>query len=207
LPAERELTNVHASVALAASSRYPETMKSSDTTILVIPGYRNSGPDHWQSRWQAKLSSARRVEQADWSRPERALWTAAVGAAVNESKKPVVLVAHSLGIAASIHAIPEFRRPVIGGFFVAPPDLETPGLAPPDLAAFGPWPRDPLPFPSIVVASRNDPYCAFEITDDLAASWGALLLDAGEAGHINTDSGYGPWPEGSVAFAKFLSRL
>ncbi len=182
-------------------------MRSSDTTILVIPGYQNSGPDHWQSRWQSKLSSARRVEQADWSKPERAPWTGAVADAVSASQKPVVLVGHSLGVAAAIHAIAEFRRPVIGGFFVAPPDLDTPGLVPPELTSFGPWRRDPLPFPSIVVASRNDPYCAFDVVDDLAAAWGALLVDAGEAGHINAESGYGPWPEGSVAFAKFLSRL
>ena len=65
----------------------------------------------------------------------------------------------------------------------------------------------PLPFPSMTVASRNDPFSAYEVTEDIAAAWGSLLLDAGEAGHINSDSGYGPWPEGSIAFARFLSRL
>jgi predicted alpha/beta hydrolase family esterase len=33
------------------------------------------------------------------------------------------------------------------------------------------------------------------------------LIDAGEAGHINADSGHGPWPEGTMVFAKFLSQL
>ncbi len=182
-------------------------MKVKDTDILIIPGYQNSGPDHWQSRWQAKLSTARRVEQAEWSKPLRADWTAKVAEAVNEAEKPVVLVAHSLGVAAAVQAVPEFRKPIAGAFFVAPPDVANPEIRPRHLMTFGPYPRDPLPFPSLVVASRNDSFGAFEVVEDIAAAWGSLFIDAGEAGHINAESGYGPWPEGSMAFAQFLSRL
>lgn len=182
-------------------------MKVKDTDILIIPGYQNSGPDHWQSRWQAKLSTARRVEQAEWSKPLRADWTAKVAEAVNEAEKPVVLVAHSLGVAAAVQAVPKFRKPIAGAFFVAPPDVANPEIRPRHLMTFGPYPRDPLPFPSLVVASRNDSFGAFEVVEDIAAAWGSLFIDAGEAGHINAESGYGPWPEGSMAFAQFLSRL
>jgi uncharacterized protein len=182
-------------------------MKAKDADILMIPGYTNSGPGHWQSRWQKKLSTARRVEQAEWVKPVREDWTAAVANAVNEADRPVVLVAHSLGVPTAIHALPEFRKPVVGAFFVAPPDVANPEIRPRHLMTFGPYPRDPLPFPSIVIASRNDPYCDFEVAEDFAAAWGSLFIDAGEAGHINSDAGYGPWPEGSLAFAKFVSRL
>jgi predicted alpha/beta hydrolase family esterase len=72
---------------------------------------------------------------------------------------------------------------------------------------FGPYPRDPLPFPSLLVASRNDPFGSYEHADDIAAAWGSLLLDAGEAGHINAESGHGPWPEGTMVFAQFLGKL
>ena len=72
---------------------------------------------------------------------------------------------------------------------------------------FGPYPRDPLPFPSMVAASSNDPFCALDVAEDIAAAWGSVLVHAGEAGHINADSGYGPWPEGTMAFANFLTRL
>ena len=58
---------------------------------------------------------------------------------------------------------------------------------------FGPYPRDPLPFPSIVIASRNDPFCDFDVAEDIAAAWGSLFIDAGQAGHLNSESGYGPW--------------
>lgn len=182
-------------------------MKVKDADILIVPGYTNSGPEHWQTRWQAKLSTARRVEQDEWSKPVRDDWTARVAEAVNGSARPVVIVAHSLGVAAVVQAVPRFQKPVAGAFLVAIPDVANPEIRPKHLMTFGPYPRDPLPFPSIAVASRNDPFTSFDVAEDTAAAWGSLFIDAGEAGHINTDAGYGPWPEGSMAFAQFLSRL
>jgi predicted alpha/beta hydrolase family esterase len=182
-------------------------MKVKDADILIVPGYTNSGPDHWQSRWQAKLSTARRVEQSEWSKPVREDWTAAVAGAVNEADKPVVLIAHSLGVATVVQAVPEFRNKIAGAFLVCIPDVANPDIRPRHLMTFGPYPRDPLPFPSVAIASRNDPFCAYEVAEDIAAAWGSLFIDAGEAGHINSDSGYGPWPEGSMAFAQYISRI
>lgn len=182
-------------------------MKVKDTDILIVPGYTNSGPDHWQTRWEAKLSTARRVEQAEWSKPVREDWVDVLVKAVNEAEKPVVIVAHSLGVATVVQAVPKFEKPVIGAFLVAPPDVANPAIRPKHLMTFGPYPRDPLPFPSIVVASRNDPFSSFEAMEDIAGAWGSLFIDAGEAGHINSEAGYGPWPEGSMTFAQFLSRL
>lgn len=182
-------------------------MKVKDADILIIPGYTNSGPDHWQTRWESKLSTARRVVQAEWSKPVREDWTKAIANAVNEAEKPVVLIAHSLGVAAAVQAIPLFKKPVAGAFFVSPPDVANPNIRPKHLMTFGPYPRDPLPFPSIVIASSNDPYCAHNVAEDIAGAWGSLFIDAGEAGHLNSDSGHGPWPEGSMTFANFLTKL
>ena len=182
-------------------------MKVRDADILIVPGYTDSGPEHWQTRWQSKLSTARRVIQAEWSKPVREDWTAAMAKAVNEAERPVVIVAHSLGVATAIQAIPQFTRPVAGAFLVGVPDVANPAIRPKHLMTFGPYPRDPLPFPSIVVASSNDPFCGLDVAEDLAAAWGSVLIHAGEAGHINADSGYGPWPEGTMAFANFLTRL
>jgi len=194
-------------LAPARSDRYIRGMKVKDADIIIVPGYTNSGPAHWQSRWEEKLSTARRVEQDEWSKPVREDWTTKVVNAVNAAERPVVLVAHSLGIPTVIHAIPSFTKFVAGGFFVAPPDVSNPAIKPKHLMTFGPYPRDPLPFPSVVVASRNDPYCALDVAEDIAAAWGSLFIDAGDSGHINADSGHGPWPEGSMVFAQFLSRL
>ncbi len=182
-------------------------MKVKDADIIFVPGYTSSGPEHWQTRWQSKLSTARRVEQADWGNPVREDWTATLADAVNASERPVVLVGHSLGVATTIQAVPRFRNRIAGAFLVAAPDVSNPALRPEHLTTFGPYPREPLPFPSILVGSRNDPYCAFDVAEDLAGAWGSLFIDAGESGHINADSGHGPWPEGSMTFARFLSQL
>jgi predicted alpha/beta hydrolase family esterase len=182
-------------------------MRTSECEILIVPGVTGSGPDHWQSRWQQKLSTARRVEQDDWERPQRDAWTARLVQAVEAAAKPVVLVAHSLGVVAVAHAAPSFRLGKVGGaFLVALPDIEE-GPVPGVEAPFAPIPRDPFPFPSILVASRSDPYCAYDRAEEFSYAWGSALADAGDAGHLNTASGHGPWPEGLMRFAGFLARL
>lgn len=183
-------------------------MKTSDCTILMVPGLGGSGPDHWQTRWQQKLSTGCRVEQADWDRPDRRDWTERLVEAVAGASRPVVIVAHSLGVAAVAHAAPRLKPgAVIGGFLVALPDVEHPAVEPDCLRVFSPLPRDPLPFPSLLIASRNDPYCGYDRAEDISYEWGAALVDAGEAGHLNPESGFGPWPEGLMRFAGFLKRL
>lgn len=182
-------------------------MRTSDLDILIVPGLNGSGPDHWQSRWQAKLSTARRVEQDDWDRPRRDAWTASVIDAVAGAIRPAVLVAHSLGVLAVVHAAADLSGKIAGAFLVAPPDETTLAGLPEVDAAFAPIPRAPLPFPSILIASADDPYCALAAAEDLSFAWGAAFANAGAAGHINTESGHGPWPEGLMSFATFLKRL
>jgi predicted alpha/beta hydrolase family esterase len=183
-------------------------MKIKDAEILIVPGYTNSGPDHWQSRWEAKMATARRVEQAEWSKPVREDWVARIREEIARAEKPVVLVAHSLGVAAAVHAVQDKPDNVKGGFFVAPPEVDNPKVRPKHLMTFGPYPSDPLPFPAFVIASRDDPFSTFEKAAKIqAADWGAFLVDAGQSGHINAESGHGPWPEGLMVFAEFMKRL
>ncbi|MGV1869160.1 RBBP9/YdeN family alpha/beta hydrolase [Agrobacterium rosae] len=182
-------------------------MKASEADILIVPGYTNSGPEHWQSRWQEKLSTARRVEQAEWSKPVKDDWVAKLVEEVNACKRPVVLVAHSLGVPTVIHALPQIKDKIAGAMLVSPPDVANPAIKPKHLMTFGPYPRDPLPFPTITIASRNDPFGSYEHAGDIANAWGSTLIDAGMSGHINKESGHGPWPEGTMVFAQFLSKL
>lgn len=183
-------------------------MRTSDCDIIMVPGLGGSGPEHWQTRWEQKLSTARRVEQADWDRPDRRAWARQLTDAVASSRRPIVIVAHSLGVATVVHAAPGFATDrVQGAFLVAVPDSERDDLASRFDPAFNPLPRDPLPFPSLLIASRNDPYCAYDRAEDFSYAWGAALVDAGEAGHLNPESGFGPWPEGLMRFAGFLKRL
>lgn len=183
-------------------------MRSRDADIVIIPGLGGSGPDHWQSRWQARLPNARRVEQSDWDHPERLGWVKQILATLEGCGRPIVVVAHSLGVVALAHAAgADRRRAIAGAFLVAPPCesaiREIPAIDP----TFAPVPTDPLGFPAILVGSRNDPYATFAGTEVLAKAWGAAMVDAGEAGHINPESGHGPWPEGLMAFGGFLNKL
>ncbi|WP_182085798.1 alpha/beta hydrolase [Aureimonas sp. ME7] len=174
-------------------------MRVSEVDILIVPGADGASEQHWQSRWEAKLPTASRVVPAGAGDAEA--WSRSVADAVNAATRPSVIVAHALGVAAAVGAIPQLTKPVVGAFFVAPVDLSEPR------AGFPAYSNDPLPFPSIVVASRNDPAGAFEAAEDIAASWGSLFIDAGESGGIDHQSGHGPWPEGLLTFGKFLSRL
>jgi uncharacterized protein len=187
-------------------------LKSSETDILVIPGYEGSGPAHWQSRMVGKLSTARFVEQPDWLHPARDVAIKQIVDAVEAATRPVVFVPHSLGNIVVAHALPILAQRgladrVKGAYFVAVPSARS--LA--QLGAIDPTfadvPRDPLSFPSVFIASSNDPFATLEESADLSSAWGSQFVEAGEAGHINTASGHGPWPEGMMRFAGFLMKL
>lgn len=168
------------------------------TVILILPGLNGSGPAHWQTRWELRLPEARRVPARDWDRPDRAEWVAALEQAVTAATPaPVVLVAHSLGCLQVVHwaAGTTNARLVRGALLVAPPDPARPDF-PQVATGFRPLPVAPLPFPSVLVASRNDPYGSFAFSEGCARAWGSRLVDAGSCGHINADSGLDDWDDG-----------
>lgn len=176
-------------------------------TVLIVPGIDNSGPDHWQTHWERKHANHRRVDLGMWDAPHRNTWVNKLNLAIYRTGGPVVLVAHSLGCVTvawwAEFEKPTFGHPVIGALLVAPPDVERPGRDP-RLARFGACPRGVLPFPSFLVASRNDPYCPFATSIALARDWGSHFVDVGEAGHINAESNLGDWPEGKRLLARLL---
>ena len=183
-------------------------MKTADCEILILPGYAGSEDEHWQARWAERLRTARIVEQADWHAPDPESWRARIVEAVEAAQRPVVLIAHSLGVVAAVEAAPRFPPGVVrGALLVAFPDIESCQNLPASVCSFAPVPRDPLPFPALVVASRTDPHCAYERAEDFAYAWGAVIVDTGEAGHINVASGHGPWPEGLMRLAGFMKNL
>jgi GNAT superfamily N-acetyltransferase len=84
---------------------------------------------------------------------------------------------------------------VRGALLVAPSDPLA-AVYPSGPTGFAPVPLHTLPFPSTVVASHSDEYVTFAQAEHYATAWGSRLWDLGDAGHINADAGYGPWPEG-----------
>ena len=181
-------------------------MRASECDILILPGMGGGTPDHWYSRWAAKLSTARRVEQRDFDRPVFSEWAGRIGEAAAAATRPVVLVGHSMGAIAGLLTAPDLPN-VVGAMFVAPASprvLRTlEGVDP----AFANAPLRKLSFPALLVASRDDSYATYEESTERASALGATLVDAGNSGHINPDSGHGPWPEGLMRFAHYLGQL
>jgi predicted alpha/beta hydrolase family esterase len=181
-------------------------MKIAETDILVAPGLGNSGPDHWQRRWGRRMANARFIEQDDWANPVLEDWVATIHRAILLATRPVVLIGHSLSVAAIVVTAGRLAdTKVRGAFLVSPPDFDSPAL-PASARSFRP-PTDPLPFPSMVVASTSDPLVSVERAQGFAADWGSDFKLAGDAGHINAASGHGPWPEGLLMFAALMRRL
>ena len=170
--------------------------------VLVLPGWQSSGPQHWQSRWEL-LHAYRRVEQHDWMRPLRGDWITRLEEVVLEHRaadtadRGILLVAHSLGcqLVAAWAACSRHHAGVRGALLVAPGDPQREALRG-VLASWSPPVLQPLPFRSMLVASRDDPHCSFERAREFAIAWNSEFIDAGPRGHINAESGLGDWPEG-----------
>jgi predicted alpha/beta hydrolase family esterase len=164
--------------------------------VLLLPGWLDSGPGHWQSHWEARHGH-RRVTQDDWVWPRRGDWMARLDEAVLDDNAPTLLAAHSLGcqLVAAWAAHSTHTARVRGALLVAPPDTERDDM-PPNLFNWRPIVRARLPFPSLAVVSSDDPFCSLERAAQMAASWGSTMLGIGARGHINGESGLDDWPAG-----------
>ena len=172
--------------------------------ILLVPGIGNSGPEHWQSRWQAGAPNYHRVEQRDWDHPVRAEWASALEQAVARAGSDTRLVAHSLGCLLVAHWLQTTRLRIAGALLVAVPDPA--GAAfPREAVGFAPVPRTRFACPGIVVASRNDPYGTLDFARGCAQAWGSRFVDIGDAGHINAASGLGDWAAGHELLGELVS--
>lgn len=183
---------VLAQTASAWSDLAAEGATPAAAVPLVVPGWKDSGPGHWQTLWADRLAGARRVVQQDWMNPSREAWVATLEREVLQSPAPVVIVAHSLGCMATVHLPEQAARRVHGALLVAPADPERRAA----LSDFAPVPYQRLPYRSIVVASSNDPYCPARLASAYARAWGSEFVRLPDAGHINVESGHGEWPLG-----------
>lgn len=160
--------------------------------ILIVPGWRDSGPGHWQSLWAERYAHTVRVQQDNWLTPTRTAWVDSIARTLLAQTAPVVVVAHSLGCIAVTHLPPEAEARIAGALLVAPADPERRSI----LADFAPVPSRKLPYRSILVASSNDPFCPIRLAGAYARHWGSEFVRVPDAGHINIESGHGPWPLG-----------
>ncbi len=167
---------------------------------LILPGLAGSPEGHWQAVWTEDHPESRFVEQKNWDRPDLMLWKAELEKALSESEG-AFLVAHSLGcvLAASMADSP-FRHRIRGALLVAPCDLDQTENLHPGLIRFHGMPDGALPFPSVLIGSRNDPYMSEERARAFAGLWGSRFVDMGNVGHINRASGFGRFQRGYQIF-------
>lgn len=172
----------------------PDDECRSAVDTLILPGLNGSGEGHWQWHLARELPGCAYVEQDDWACPDLDDWLARLHAALAHHGD-VFIVAHSLGciLAANLAESPLVHR-IRGALLVAPADLEAVETLHPCIVRFGEMPRQRLPFRSVVVGSRDDPYMDFATVSRMALAWGSDFVDLGCAGHINVASGFGRWP-------------
>ena len=177
-------------------------------TVLIVPGLRDHVPQHWQTLLAAELPRVRVVPPMGREDLDCATKVAAIEREAQAVQGPLVVVAHSGGVVMLAHWARTTRRPVLGALLAAPPDFDQPmpaGYPTLDALRVGGWlpvPRERLPFPSIVAASRNDPLARYERVVELAHAWGSRLVDLGAVGHLNPASGFGLWPRAETLIAE-----
>lgn len=159
------------------------------TTTLIVPGLKSSGPAHWQSWFEQHIPGTVRVNQRDWSHANLADWSSRVRREISTTYGRILVVAHSFGALAAVQAAADHQDRIAGALLVAPADPDKFGVS-------EYLPSAPLPFPSVVVASTNDPWISIDRAAYWAGRWGSDLVNLGAAGHINVEFGFGPWPEG-----------
>ena len=171
-----------------------------EATVLIVPGLRDAVPQHWQTLLASRLPRVRTVAPMGRSNLDCLRRVEAIEEAAARIEGPVILVAHSGGVIATVHWAQRTQRELRGALLATPADFDRPmpeGYPSMEALGAGGWlpvPRSTLPFRSIVAASRNDPLAGYERAAGLARSWGSRLVDLGEVGHLNPASGYGDWP-------------
>jgi predicted alpha/beta hydrolase family esterase len=170
------------------------------STILFVPGLRDHVAEHWQTLLAAELPGSATVPPLETDKLSRAARVAALDASLRAIEGPVILAAHSAGVLTVVHWAQRNGRPIKGALLATPPDIDLPlpaGYPTPEQLQTGGWlpvPRWPLPFPSIVAVSTDDPLGKPDAVAGLARDWRSRVVELGAVGHLNPAAGYGPWP-------------
>lgn len=179
-----------------------------ETNLLILPGLGNSGDKHWQTFWHKKFENSTRIVQDNWDNPILEEWLERLNEEIAQLTHPTIIVAHSLAVSLVLHwAETNTNKNIIGALLVAPADVDSPQHTPECIRNFSPIPTSKLPFPSIVVASENDPYASFERKKYFAEMWGSDFVNVGQQGHINSDSDLQYWEEGQQILKQLIAKI
>ncbi|WP_119681150.1 RBBP9/YdeN family alpha/beta hydrolase [Indioceanicola profundi] len=174
---------------------------------IILPGYGGSGEAHWQTLWERADAGMVRFQPSSWDQPDLQDWITALDRAVAAASEPPLLVAHSLACLLVPHwAAARPDRRIAGAFLVAVPDPDGPQF-PEEAPSFRAVPDRTLPFPTLIIASTDDPFGTTAHAERRARAWGAGFIEVGALGHINSSSGLGDWPLGAKLLSAFRAGL
>lgn len=168
--------------------------------FVLVPGLYDSDAEHWQTHWQQRMPFWKRVNLRKWDDPYIERWTSAISNLLLQCERPAVLVGHSFGALASCCVARDLPEKVAGLMLVAPAEPFRFGVE--DMV-----PEFDLEVPGVVVASYDDPLMTFRRAEHWAQLWGSELIDLGEAGHINSEAGFGSWFYGLEILRDLSSRV
>lgn len=174
--------------------------------IINLPGIGNSGELHWQTRWEQLGLVQRRFQPGSWDQPQLHDWIDALEKAIAVCSEPPMLVAHSLSCLLVAHWAATSEQRIRGAMLVAVPDTSSAAF-PTAATSFTGVPEMPLPFPTLIVASSNDPYATTTYANQRAQQWQTGMVEAGAYGHLNAASGLGEWYLGQSLLTAFMTGL
>lgn len=169
---------------------------------IIVPGVGGSDYNHWQSWLQRQLMSCSRVQQSDWNKPVLNQWIENFVDEVNQINTSVQIVAHSFGClttVAALHHHPELAKKIKKLILVAPANpsrFGENGFARDSIHNYADFFHAmKITIPTAMIISENDPWLDFSDANSLAQAWKIKPINLGQVGHINIESGFGPFPE------------
>lgn len=170
-------------------------------SFLILHGLGGSGPDHWQTwLYHELIKYGEQAYYPDFPEPDHPIkndWLERLHMILSEipEEDELIVVAHSLACILWFHyATSSPKRKANKAILVSPPSLHTNFDA---VNTFFPLPTrlsdsSKGAEKTVIIQSSNDPYCCVEDTiyyQDL----GIPHVTLPKMGHINTESGQGPW--------------
>ena len=165
--------------------------------VLLVHGWGGSDFPHWQS-WLAgeiakDYSTVCFPKLQDTELPNKEAWAKQLKEHL-ESFQPDIVICHSVANILWFHLCNEAKlQKVKKLYLVAPPSLQC-NIE--ELQSFFPVdiPKDLYAQEVLLIASTNDPYMTLQEAQKLQEDLGVEMKVLQNAGHINTDGGYGEWP-------------
>ncbi|WP_151899329.1 RBBP9/YdeN family alpha/beta hydrolase [Sulfurimonas hydrogeniphila] len=164
--------------------------------VLLLHGWGGSDYPHWQS-WLAgetakEYGCVNFLKFSNFDTPKLAVWMQELESALADFK-PDIVICHSLANTLWFHLCNTKKIPEIEKLYlVAPPSLTCKIK---ELEEFFPvsTPAQLFAKETLLIASTNDPYMSLDEAKELQKTLHVKIKILNNAGHINTDSGYGKW--------------